>query len=372
MAITQTTLTVLPTARPWNFAAIAAHAGAASSEVGYNVNFTDGSSAGGTGTENQSFAYGQQHTNGAETAPHTVACSPGDRFIIAYTSGTAKWFSSGTLYGPEGDISEAAVVSPSIDYTDSDGYVQPTDCMPKAHNIAKANPTTGTVGLCGVFTDSGGNAIDGSFWDWKNLRMPSTVFALNSVATHSGATTVYTGTITGGGSNAFAGFYFVVVGFSTAANNGTFVCTASSATTLTLSNGAGAAETKSATAALRNTIILTAPANAAFLSIGIDDGLLHDNGGTGFTITVTNLSSVSAYMASGTSTNTAFPRVPVGMLCTGDEGAIKPSYLSNVWVGQVLLPLYNTDVKGLLRSNVGQLFPRGAALSGSSGQNFPV
>lgn len=71
---------------------------------------------------------------------------------------------------------------------------------------------------------------------------------LASVANAAGGSTVYTGTITGGGSNAFAGASFTIAGFSTSANNGTFVCTASSTTTLTLTSAAGVAETHAATA----------------------------------------------------------------------------------------------------------------------------
>lgn len=72
---------------------------------------------------------------------------------------------------------------------------------------------------------------------------------LSAAASASGGSTVYTGTVTNGGSNAFAGFTFVVAGFVTnTVNNGTFVCTASTTTTLTLSNNAGVAETHAATA----------------------------------------------------------------------------------------------------------------------------
>jgi hypothetical protein len=60
---------------------------------------------------------------------------------------------------------------------------------------------------------------------------------------------VYTGTITGGANNAFAGYTFTVAGFPLAQNNGTFTCTASSATTLTLNNGSAIAQTNAATAA---------------------------------------------------------------------------------------------------------------------------
>ncbi len=49
-------------------------------------------------------------------------------------------------------------------------------------------------------------------------------------------TTVYHGTITGGVGSAYAKYKFTVTGFTNAGNNGTFLCTASTATTLTLQN----------------------------------------------------------------------------------------------------------------------------------------
>lgn len=70
-----------------------------------------------------------------------------------------------------------------------------------------------------------------------------------ATATSETGTAVYTGTITGGGSNAFAGQTFVVAGFVTnPQNNGTFIATASSGSNLTLENNAAVAETHAATA----------------------------------------------------------------------------------------------------------------------------
>ena len=69
----------------------------------------------------------------------------------------------------------------------------------------------------------------------------------------TGASTVYNGTITGGFGNGFAGDSFVVAGFTNAANNGTFTCTASTATTLTCSNAVGVKETHAGTATTKNT-----------------------------------------------------------------------------------------------------------------------
>jgi len=74
------------------------------------------------------------------------------------------------------------------------------------------------------------------------------LFTISAIANASGGSTVYTGVFTGGGSNAFAGYTFLVAGLTAAANNGTFFCTASSATTLTLSNPIGVSATNAGTA----------------------------------------------------------------------------------------------------------------------------
>ena len=77
----------------------------------------------------------------------------------------------------------------------------------------------------------------------------SGLFAITSANNASGGTTVYNGTFPGGASNGLVGLVFSVNGFVTnTTNNGTYTCTASSATTLTLSNKGGIAETIAATA----------------------------------------------------------------------------------------------------------------------------
>jgi hypothetical protein len=76
----------------------------------------------------------------------------------------------------------------------------------------------------------------------------ASALALTSAGNASSGATAYSGTITGGGSNAFVGQKFFVRGFSNYQNNGVFVCTASTTTTLTLANNNGISETKSATA----------------------------------------------------------------------------------------------------------------------------
>ena len=78
--------------------------------------------------------------------------------------------------------------------------------------------------------------------------------ATATVVTAAGTSTVYLGTITGGTGNGFAGDSFVIAGFTNAGNNGTFTCTASTATTLTCSNAAGVTETHAGTATTSSTL----------------------------------------------------------------------------------------------------------------------
>jgi hypothetical protein len=101
------------------------------------------------------------------------------------------------------------------------------------------------------FTMQAGQAVYQKPDRWRktisiNVGAPKTTIpqlALTSVLGFSLGTTTYNGTITGGASNALAGQSFTVTGFSNSVNNGTFICTGSTATTLTLNNGAGVAET---------------------------------------------------------------------------------------------------------------------------------
>ena len=77
----------------------------------------------------------------------------------------------------------------------------------------------------------------------------SGLLAITSCANASAGSTVYTGTFPGGASNGYAGLTFLIAGFVTnPQNNGTYTCTASTLTTLTLSNATGVAETVAATA----------------------------------------------------------------------------------------------------------------------------
>jgi len=80
--------------------------------------------------------------------------------------------------------------------------------------------------------------------------------SLTSVAAAVAGSAVYTGTITGGAANAFAGQQAVITGFTgvNTVDNGTYVITASTATTLTLSNPNAVAVTAAGTATLQSLV----------------------------------------------------------------------------------------------------------------------
>lgn len=109
-----------------------------------------------------------------------------------------------------------------------------------------------------TFTFKSQSGSTGKPWQ-PSTAYSQTTFTLTQVAATSNSVAVYTGTISGGGSNAFAGRYIKITGFSNTSNNSVapgFICIASSATTLTLNNLAAVNEiTASGVATLLDTIV---------------------------------------------------------------------------------------------------------------------
>jgi uncharacterized repeat protein (TIGR01451 family) len=152
--------------------------------------------------------------------------------------------------------------------------------LPASTDFQQTAPATYTPTATGTTTDgeagwdgAKGEGIAGTpAWVETNATFLSTgtgypsgafgTFNLTSVANAAAGDTVYTGTFTGGAGNTLAGYIFVVDGFATSANNGRFISTASTATTLTLNNAAGVAQTGTATANLDGSMARGAPANA--------------------------------------------------------------------------------------------------------------
>ena len=128
-----------------------------------------------------------------------------------------------------------------------------------------------TAGTSGSSTPSwnvtpGGTTTDGSVtwtlietaanlvWSANTNYIPP--LTITGVAGSIGSSAVYTGVIVGGASNALAGNTYLITGFPDLANNGVFLCTASSNTTLTLSNSSAVAQnaTEVGLATQQNTI----------------------------------------------------------------------------------------------------------------------
>jgi hypothetical protein len=92
--------------------------------------------------------------------------------------------------------------------------------------------------------------------------------SLTSVAASIGGSATYTGAITNGAGNTYAGMRFIVVGFTNTVNNGVFTCSSSTNTTLVLSNANVIQETNSATAIRQGSFVIGAAngTNCLFLA----------------------------------------------------------------------------------------------------------
>lgn len=90
-------------------------------------------------------------------------------------------------------------------------------------------------------------SVVGQPWQPNHLYTTA-VLALSSVANAVGGNTTYTGKIVGGAANAYAGYKFTIQNFVNSSNNGLFLCSGSTATTITVNNAAGTLETDPGTA----------------------------------------------------------------------------------------------------------------------------
>ena len=106
-------------------------------------------------------------------------------------------------------------------------------------------PWTATIGS--ILLATSGKIAEAESITTEMNNIPTATLILTSVAAGTG---VYTGTITGGAANAYAGMNATIAGFMNATNNGVFLITASTSTTLTTVNLTTIAETVAATAKL--------------------------------------------------------------------------------------------------------------------------
>jgi hypothetical protein len=122
-------------------------------------------------------------------------------------------------------------VVPAVPYSTSDVYI--VSGLASGNN-GTFNYVASTPGNPGTITLNNPNGV----------LTAASAFALSAAANASSGTTVYTGVGFNATANFYAGQFFVISSFVlNPQNNGTFLCTASTGTTLTLANPYGAAET---------------------------------------------------------------------------------------------------------------------------------
>ena len=180
-----------------------------------------------------------------------------DSWTISSVAGTGTNGNSVLTFLHSGTAGTSAISIPNLNVTSSTnfGLLIGGGSTGLIHSI-------GSLGLAGQLLTSNGPGVDPSFQPpatvttatltltTAKLLELNAVDTLVSVGTASGGSTMYTGTFSHCATpNALVGAWYIVAGFSTSANNGTFgPVSACTSTTITLPNGSGAAETDSATA----------------------------------------------------------------------------------------------------------------------------
>ncbi len=131
----------------------------------------------------------------------------------------------------------------------------------------------------GVNIDAYYNSGFTSVYTYGTCDITFTTFTLTAAGNASGGSTIYTGTITGGGSNAFANQWALFAGFDNSANNGYYLVTASTTATLTVANAGGVADTHAATAEVNGSIILPSYSTLDTTNATVVGGVLPAGGG---------------------------------------------------------------------------------------------
>ncbi len=140
---------------------------------------------------------------------------------------------------------------------DSNGNLQQVTTAGKSGATQPTwSSTLGTTTSDGTATWTMIQTAASLIWQPNTAYTQSVILNLTSASQNSGGSTVYSGAITGGASDAFAGKTFVITGWTNIVNNGSFTCTASTSTTLTLSNPDGVSETNAAIAKLQGSFVI--------------------------------------------------------------------------------------------------------------------
>lgn len=217
-----------------------------------------------TGTETSinglGVGQGTPVSGGTPTTWSTVIPSSSNNFQGGITiDGTVQWTNRGLTIENWGIQPPTEALTPSLGPAFAANW-QANTFYSIASVIIDSNGNLQQVTVAGTAgstpprwgTSVGNTVIDGGVtWTmvqtaasltWQSGYAYVSPVQIISVGTSTGGSALYTGVITGGAANALAGTTFLVTGFPDLANNGIFLCTASTTTTLTLSNGAAVAQ----------------------------------------------------------------------------------------------------------------------------------
>lgn len=263
-------------------------------------------------------------TTGNINPPSNVPGKNGIILSLSGTAGTSGYPSTFQLTPEIEDVKGNPVSAGTVFTVTSVAAASPAPYTLTAAALAVAGQTTYT----GTITGGAANAYEGRLFAIAGFDLAAnngifecvastatTLVLLNAAGvadTHAAtaqdqtAVAVYTGTFTGGGSNAFADLDFVVAGFVTnPSNNGTFFATASSATTVTLANPGAIAETHAATATAEELTALTYVEYGASTNSG---GTTHPvNGGKVAILTVSAAGLLTAVAEGESYVEASFP-----------------------------------------------------------------
>jgi len=200
----------------------------------------------GNGTDMRKYISGASTTKWGITAPSAAVTVASSGTGISAFSGWFWFYTyASSVTGHESSVSPISVCSQII--------------TNKTMQIGVAASADGQVDQIRAYRTTDGGSQDPTLArELSNSPFPNIGWTFTSVANASAGSTVYTGTPSGAsGFASSVGQTFTVAGFTTGANNGAFACTASSATTLTLTNAGGVSETHAATGIL--TVLDTTP-----------------------------------------------------------------------------------------------------------------
>jgi hypothetical protein len=213
-----------------------------------------------TGKFGLGVGQGTPISGGSTPTWSTQVPAAGNDFAGGVTiDGTVQWTNRGTPLENWGITAPTSAVSPSLGPAFNANWTADTfyslasvivDTNGNLQQVTTAGKSTGSAPTWATSVAS--TTTDGTVtWTmvqtaaqlvWQSAYAYKTPFTITSVASPIGTDAVYTGIISGGASNAYAGLDFLVTGFPDLANNGIFNCTASTDTTLTLTNGSAIAQ----------------------------------------------------------------------------------------------------------------------------------